>query len=161
MQRVTAEEDEEEEVGNEGIIENAIFALGMVCHTPQLRESSWGAEGASISDVASLWLRALPFRADETEARFASRQLCDAVEMGDALILGAEYENMPELLRVIAEVFQMQQEEGEGDGSSVHPETLQRMRSILQQLQSGAVNQELLQNAFSTLTAQQQAVLRG
>jgi hypothetical protein len=160
MTRVTAEEDEDEEVGNEGIIENAFFALGMMCHTPELRETSWG--GVSISEVASLWLRALPFRADEAEARFASKQLCDAVEMGDALILGSEYENMSELLRVIAEVFQMQQEEEQegGGGGSVHPETLQRLQGILRQLQSGAVAQDVLQGAFAGLSEAHQMVLQ-
>ena len=159
MPRVTCDEDEEDEVGNEGIIENALFALGMMCHTPILRESSWG--GVSIAEVASLWLGALPFRADETEARLASRQLCDAVERGDALILGSEYENLPELLRVMAAVFLQQQESGDGESGSVHPDTLQRMQSILQQLQSGAVAPETLQGAFSKLSPDHQAILEG
>ena len=163
MQRVTSDEDEEEGVDNEGIIENAFFALGMMCHTPVLRESSWG--GVATSEVASLWLRALPFRADDTEARFASRQLCDAVEMGDALILGSDYENLSELLRVMAEVFQIQQEEerdqGQGGAMSVHPETLQRLRGILSQLQSGAVSPDSLRGAFSVLSPGHQEVLQG
>ena len=182
MPRVSSEEDEEDEGGNEGVIENALFALGMVCHTSLLREAGeggyWGA-GVAVSEVAALWLGALPFRADEAEARVASRQLCDAVEQGDTLVVGPEQENLSEVLRVLAEVFQQHQqdeeerrqererrgqsaeENGVWGGGSVHPDTLQRMRALVQQMQTGGgVAPAVLQNAFAVLSADHQAVLQ-
>jgi len=41
---------------------------------------------------------------DESEAKLAHRQLCDAVERGDTAVLGEGLARLPEVMRVFSEV---------------------------------------------------------
>lgn len=59
----------------------------MACMNPALRQQgSWGDMG--VDEVGNLWMRSLPFRADENEAKIASSMLCDAVEGNDEVVVG-------------------------------------------------------------------------
>ena len=65
---------------------------------------SWG--GIDSTQVTSLWLQNLPLRADESEAKIAHAQLCDAIESGDMKIMGENnYQNLTHLLRIMSEIF--------------------------------------------------------
>jgi hypothetical protein len=169
------------EEDNEGTTENALYALGTLCATAYYRNAaaaaSWG--GVPPSQAASLWLRGLPLRADEQEAKQAHRQLCDAVESGDTAVTGDNYSNLPHLLRIFAEVLgaaataaaaatvqafgaaashQAMPEEN-ADGALAHPATVERMQGLLRQLSTGLAPEQM-QAAFVQLSSEQQQALR-
>ena len=61
--------------------------------------------GVDRAQLASLWLRKLPLREDEHEAKAACKQLCDGIEHSDEAICGAGFSNLAEILRIFGEVF--------------------------------------------------------
>eukprot|EP01032_Pedospumella_encystans_P019768 gene19768-22474_t len=86
------EEDEEDESGgdNEGTFENAVFALGTLGCDPRYRDAIAAMGAGSVEHLVSTWLQRLPLRTDETQAKAASKQLCDAIERNDAYVLGQD-----------------------------------------------------------------------
>ena len=153
----TASEDD-----NEGATENGIFALGTILSNPMYRNYPWG--GLVPEQVGSLWLKGLPLRADEKEAKLASYHLCDLVEKGDASVLGQQQCNLPELFRVFSEVVLSVTPnivQGIDNASSyplAHPETVQRIRALIKQLTSGR-DPASLRSMYGHLSSIQQNVL--
>lgn len=84
---------------NEFATDNAISALAkvMLCT----------ATPASPGDPAlwQAWLKALPVRSDEVEARFCHSVLVEQTEKGNSLITGSGGSNLPDILRVFGEVL--------------------------------------------------------
>eukprot|EP01035_Chromulina_nebulosa_P029761 gene29761-39475_t len=125
--------------------------------------------GVDRAQLASLWLRKLPLREDEHEAKAACKQLCDGIEHSDEAICGAGFSNLSEILRIFGEVFRSISAAVPTDHAShaescgfAHPETLRRMTSIVRQLVMGgsAVAAEAMQNLGPELkTALQQAAV--
>lgn len=159
-----------QEEDSEGAKENAIFSLGCIYNSPLLRGVSWG--GVDPAAVAALWMQSLPLRTDETEAKVANVQLCDAVERGDAAVIGEGLAHLPHLLRVIAEVLleatsahaQAAAQGGPAVTTLAHVNTAQRMQAIARQVFSGAqggpFSPEIVQRAVGTLSADQQRALQ-
>ena len=148
------------EEDNEGVTENGIFALGTILSSPAYRTYSWG--GVLPTQVASIWLRGLPLKADIQEAKLAHAQLCDLTERGDVSVLGENYSNLPELMRIFSEALLTADKEAvkKDDDviSLVHPITLQRMRSLVRQYTQG-MDQSQLNAACGHLSADQQKAL--
>ena len=151
------------EEDNEGTTENALYALGIVATHPHYRTLGLGDQ--AVAETAGVWLRGLPLRADETEAKYAHAQLCDCVERGDAAVMGGvAYSHLGEVLHVMAEVISSAARAGgEGEGETLaHPDTVARMRGILRAMGSGAmgVPGPTMQAAFAQVSAPNQAVLQ-
>lgn len=152
------------EEDNLGATENAIYALGTVYHNQKYKAVSWG--GVDALQVASLWLESLPLRADESEAKIAHSQLCDAIEKGDMTIVGDNYKNLSQLLRVIAEVFIDLSPSQNGTGpmlscSLAHSSTIQRMQTIVRQVVGqGGLSSDLLARSLQSLSVIQQQVIQ-
>ena len=137
---------------NEGIAENAIFTLGVVCSNPFYRSLAW--DSIDINQVASIWLQALPLKTDEQVCKLANQQLCDMLENGDPVAYGQGFSNLPQLLRILAENL------SSGNDSEIvlHPASIQRMQSITRQMTIN-ISQAQLEQAFSTLSQQQTQTL--
>jgi len=156
-----AADDEE----NEGITENAVFAIGTVCSHPYYRQQQiqmqmqmqLQAVGVDTNQLVSAWLQRLPLKTDELVCKLANQQLCDMLEAGDPVVYGQGCSNLPQLLRVLAENLS-----GPTEGEIVlHPSSIQRMQNIIRQISIGTfVSQSTLQAAFSTLSQQQCQVLQ-
>lgn len=135
-----------EDEANEGIRENALFAIGIACTNVAYRSVPWGA--IDVSSAAALWLQGLPLRADEAEAKVAHQQLCTALETGDAAIIGQNRTNLPQLLRIISEIM-IAAAAGTGAGTDAfaiaHSDTLLRMQGVLRQMKSTLPSEELSQ----------------
>jgi len=163
---VNAENSRDED--NEGTTENALYALGIIVTLPHYR--AVGIEVLMLKQISGAWLRGLPLRADEQEAMSAHLLLCDSLERGDAAIFGGEtFENISEILRVLAEILDFR---GAGDfyvdncdnkEKLAHPDTLDRMNLIVRGLASGifGIPTEITQAAFSRLKSKHQGVLKG
>ena len=139
-----------EDEDHEGIVENAIFALGSICSNPFYRSIPWGT--IDINQVTSMWLEALPLKTDEQVCKIANKQLCDLLENVDTIVYGQGYCNLPQLLRILAENL---------SNSDVvqHPSSVQRMQGIIRQMVL-KISQVQLQAAFSTLSQQQYQTLQ-
>ena len=151
---------------NIGITDNAVFGFGSICTRQEYRVPL----GDNLSPLISLWLSKLPLRADERQAKIAHSELCDAIERGDAHILGSNYSNISSVLRIIGDVLEHETKRlsGPADGDEgdemtlAHPETVGRMKNIVKMF-AGAVDpgqKQVVQAAFSSLAPELQAVLR-
>ena len=164
------EEDEEDESGgdNEGTFENAVFALGTLGCDPRYRDAIAAMGAGSVEHLVSTWLQRLPLRTDETQAKAASKQLCDAIERNDAYVLGQDGANLPEIVRILAEVLQnaasVAASATQVSESSVtvlaHSVTANRMRAIVQSMLASANSNVVLSAALSSLTPELQDVLK-
>ena len=110
--------------------------------------------------------------ADQIEAQTASRQLCDLLETGDAVVRGSNLCNVGEILRVMAECFQAETEKTANEQKAMqtcgilsddedaecfaHKDTLSRMKALIRTLGSSADTQ----GAFTTLPPEMVEVLR-
>jgi hypothetical protein len=175
--RIHEREDDDKEEDTQGVTENAIFALGSLCANPAYRGALAvlplsQACPLDTAGLVGLWLKNLPFKADEIEAKTASRQLCDLLESGDSVVSGTG-DNLQEVLRIMAEVFQAHTERtadeqramqtcGIAPSSSdeqacyAHPVTLARMRAIVRVMLSSAE----MQAALGALTPEMLQVLQ-
>jgi hypothetical protein len=158
-----------------GCLDNAIFALGSMC----VNNTYQTTLGSHISTVVSVYLSHLPLTADEHQAKSAHRELCAAVESGDACILGDALCNVPDILRVFADVLIHEEqrvhaqasntsgsapdEDEDGDETLciAHPVTLQRIRAIIKSLVASpdAVCSQICNRAFAALNSDQQSAL--
>ena len=146
---------------NVGVTENGLFALGTILHNPAYRTHSWGQVLPGV--VGSIWLKGMPLRADEQEAKMSNSQLCDLAEKGEEAVLGSNYCNLPELLRIFSEVLLATSPSLVKDNETVHtlahPETVQRMRTLSRQLLQSC-SADVIKHAYSNLTTAQQEALR-
>lgn len=142
------------EEDNEGNTENCLFALGAVCTNPVYRDSSinWSGAGITINEVASLWLKGLPLKAEEAEAKCAHHQLCNAIESSDGVIVGDSYANAYEILRIISDILLYSSDSPEL--AIAHCDTLERMRFIAKSVMTAVPPA-----AYSQLSVEMQQVL--
>lgn len=83
---------------NETVTDNAVSAmLKVMRHHPA---------AAPASKALPMWLRWLPLRGDEIEAKLVHDQLCDMVEGNELGVAGEDGVHAPEVLRTFAEVVQ-------------------------------------------------------
>lgn len=154
----TADDSEDEE--NEGITENAIFGLGFVLLTPIYRSH---IPQTNLMRILNLWLDCLPLTADHVEAKISLRQLCDLLENSEFahVILGSQYENIPNLIRIFAEIFLIFTESKERNLQSclVHQETFHRIKTIYLQFQQNEVISSYIKKGWEELTIEQQQIL--
>jgi hypothetical protein len=155
-----AERDEDDEEGdNEGITENAVFGLGFLLTTPLYRTH---LPSADLFQILNLWLESLPLTADPVEAKISLSQLCDLLEHAGeqqelcAVVMGLQYEHLPNLLRIFAVVFESEQTVNE-EGKP-HPHTSQRLKIIFEQWKHSEIS-GVMERALVELTSEQQQVL--
>ncbi len=88
----------------------------------------------------------------EPQSKIASRQLCDFIESKDSTVFGANYSNLPHLLRIFADVFlSVAPDSDRDDCEAANAQTVDRMRHIIRQIHQG-VSAELVQGSFSMLS---------
>jgi len=147
---------------NEGITENALFALGFILTSPYFRTTQWWVSSESArTDWVSLWLRNLPLRADNQEAKTSNRLICDALEGGDVVVMGDKNANIPQVFRIIAEVLGSaplceNSPLAAFDSSKnpiAHPTTHIRMEKLAEQL-FACMSEEVVKVVLEPLTAE-------
>jgi hypothetical protein len=156
-----------------GCLDNAVFALGSMC----VNSTYQAAFGAHIQTAVNAYLSHLPLTADERQAKTAHRELCTAIESGDVCILGESLSNIPEILRVFADVLihEDQRSKAQTNASAVpsdededdetlciaHFVTLQRIRAIVKSLVANQdpICSQVCNQAFSALDSEQQSAL--
>jgi len=147
---------------NEGTTENAIYSLGILSSLAQYR--ALGFDGQGLMQTTSTWLRGLPLRADEQEAKCTLSHLCDSIERGDGYTFGGEtFSNLAEILRILAEVL-LEGNSSDNDGFTfAHPSTLRRMALIVRAVASGTagIPAHVTQTAFGQLSVKHQGFLQG
>jgi hypothetical protein len=169
------EDEDEDEDDTQGIVENALFALGALCADTAYRGAMTALPQNAdcpmdINGFMAMWLKNLPFKADEIEAKTASRMFCDLMDANDAVLLGNR-DNLPEILRVMAEVFKTDSEKTAQEAKAMqtcgilssmdtvcyaHSATVERMRSLLKRLAASPDGQI----AFASISPELQAVLK-
>jgi hypothetical protein len=160
--------EDEDDDENDGTTENALFAIGIICNNPNMRQLI-NINSMNINDLSLFWLRSLPLKADEQEAKLASIQLCDMIENKDMYFNNnTNILNIlvPDILRIISEVF-ISYYENNSDGNGgvasyyAHLQTLERMKNILLYLQNGdVVSSNILNQAFAMLNENQRNCLQ-
>eukprot|EP01038_Epipyxis_sp_PR26KG_P010303 gene10303-13849_t len=156
---------------NEGTTENATFAIGIICSNPIFRAVIQSSNNnINLNELAGEWMKKLPLRADEQEAKAAHLALCDMVEKNDLFITD---NNLSDILRIFAEILSTASANESTSGQSIddekmnlaHPVTLQRMQSILKQLAANSsanpMKKDQLQNAFNCLSSDNQTLIQG
>jgi len=122
---------------NEGTTENALFALGCLIGSaaPTLKDPvAWA--GVDRSQVGETWLKGLPLMADESEAKSAHHQLCNAIDTMDATVLGEQMSRLSDVVRVLASVLVSTKTHGKDDTALATPATVQRMQLIASQIRT-------------------------
>jgi hypothetical protein len=150
---------------NEGTTENALFAIGSLLSNSALRAQGaidWGS--CQPVHLASLWLKNLPLSADVKEAKLAHRQLCSMIEGGDTAIIGENFSNLTEILRVFGKILASCETDsstmttGSPESDMAHPETIGRVQHLLKMFTS-SIPQPVLQDAYSKVGPNEQRTL--
>lgn len=161
-----APEDDEDDSGGdaEGTFENSVYALGTIASDLRYRDSVLAMGPGSVEHLVNTWLARLPLRTDEQQAKSASKQLCDCVERNDAYVLGKDGSNLPEILRILAEVLQSTIPPANGSESTetvlAHPFTVNRIRAIVQGMINTAGSNAAVSAALSALSPELQEVVK-
>ena len=149
------------EEDNEGVTQNGLFALGVILSNPVYRKCSWGQ--VTPAQVGAVWLKGLPLRADEKEGKLANSQLCSLAEIGDPAVMGQDNYNLPEILRIFSDVISTTSPDPVRETETIftlaHPETVQRMRSLIRQSTQG-FSPEYRKAVYSNLSMEQQRALQ-
>jgi hypothetical protein len=147
---------------NIGITENALFAIGSICTNPAYQHSiTWGQHHLPNKEEAvGVWLRGLPLKSDEVEAKVAASQFCDLAEQEMAIF--SKY--FPEVIRVVAEVMlsqsaNAQNKDDDASYSYAHPEVQHRMEAMLRGFAMNLPSEQV-SAAFANLSAEQQRVIQ-
>ncbi|XP_019267737.1 PREDICTED: importin-5-like isoform X2 [Nicotiana attenuata] len=82
---------------NEKAYDNVVFALSKICQ--------FHGESIDLAQVIPVWLNCLPIKADLDEAKDVHEQLCSMVERSDREVLGPNYEYLPKVVSIFAEVL--------------------------------------------------------
>ncbi|KAH6554762.1 hypothetical protein KP509_1Z308500 [Ceratopteris richardii] len=102
--------------------------------------------------VVPAWLSCLPIRNDLVEAKIVHDQLCSMVERSDPVVLGANNQNLPQIISIFAEVLIA--------GNDLASETtVDRVVNFLRRIQQ-LLPSSALASTWSSLHPQQQAVLQ-
>lgn len=155
-----------------GITDNALYALGVLLSSTEYRSQM---AGFPIDEMSSLWLKGLPLRSDEVQAKVSSDFLCQMIEQNDVsnvLGAGGSYSHLSEVLRVIADtLYACNEVEKNTNGhakvdadestsySLAFPATQLRMKVLVNGIIS-ALPQDLIMQACHSLNPQQQQILQ-
>ncbi|KAH7296218.1 hypothetical protein KP509_26G014000 [Ceratopteris richardii] len=124
--------------------DNAVSALGKICEFQR--------ESIDATQVVPAWLSCLPIRNDLVEAKIVHDQLCSMVERSDPVVLGANNQNLPQIISIFAEVLIA--------GNDLASETtVDRVVNFLRRIQQ-LLPSSALASTWSSLHPQQQAVLQ-
>ncbi|XP_071481332.1 importin-5-like [Diadema antillarum] len=129
------------EKDNLAATENAISAVTKIV---QHNQSSLNME-----EILPVWFNWLPVSEDREEAAYIYNFLCDLVQSNNAIILGANNSNLPNILAVIAEAFAR-------EALSESEEVFRRCSGIVREVQSNA---ELWSLCLPHLTEEHQEAL--
>lgn len=140
----------------EGTIENCLFTIGTICTNPVYRSITMPASCPTMAQLAQLWLGGLPLIADGIEAKTTQHDLCAALECNDQVILGANFSNLPVIIRVIADILVAHFVGDNQGGLTVHPATLPRLTAYVK----GVLSNPAVAPVVSSLTATQQEVFQ-
>ncbi|MCD7465045.1 hypothetical protein HAX54_000438 [Datura stramonium] len=105
---------------NESAYDNAVSAFGKIYQ--------FHRESIDFAQVIPIWLNCLPIKADLAEAKYVHDELCSMVERLDREVLGPNYQYLPKIVSVFAEVL------CSGDDLATE-ETMDRIINILRHLQ--------------------------
>ncbi|XP_009614417.1 uncharacterized protein [Nicotiana tomentosiformis] len=100
--------------------DNAVSALGKICQ--------FHGESIDSAQIIPAWLNCLPIKADLDDAKHVHELLCSMVERSDRELLGPNYEYLPKVISVFAEVLCSEKE-------LATEETANRMIDALRHLQ--------------------------
>lgn len=140
---------------NEGIFENIIFILGVICSLPYYRSIT--LSNINLSQVASYWLRALPLITDEITSKTNVSYLCDMIERNDTIIYDETSSNLGEILRIFAEIFISNANDNED--IEHHPDTILRMKNIIKNM-SQTISSDTLMQSMTNLSPEMQSVIQ-
>ncbi|XP_063224188.1 importin-5 [Bacillus rossius redtenbacheri] len=122
--------------------ENAISAITKILKYNNSR--------VNVAELLPHWLSWLPVWEDTDEAPHIYGYLCDLIEANHPLVLGANHENLPRILFIIAEAF------AQDAISPEHPQA-KRMVAVVRQIQGSG---EVFQMCVGQLTTEQQQALQ-
>ncbi|KAI7729183.1 hypothetical protein M8C21_025857, partial [Ambrosia artemisiifolia] len=132
------------EVDNVMAYDNAVSALGKVCH--------FHRDSIDSTQVIPAWLSCLPIKTDLIEAKAVHDLLCSMVERSATELLGPNNQYLPKLVSIFAEILCA--------GKDLASEqTINRIINLLRQLQQ-TLPPAALASTWSTLQPQQQLALQ-
>ncbi len=140
----------------EGMIENCLFTLGTICTNPFYRSITMPASCPNIAQLAQLWLNGLPLIADASEAKTTHHELCTALECNDQVIMGANFSNLPVIIRIIADILVAHFLDENQGGLALHPTTFQRLTTYVK----GLLSNPAIVPVIGSLTVTQQGVFQ-
>jgi hypothetical protein len=121
--------------------ENAISSVGRIC-------VAYG-NMVSLEQILPVWLHWLPVTQDEEEALMVYNNLCNFIDQAAVKILGPQYEHLPKVVSVFAEIL---------GTSLVDGNLTRRITTIIKGLQQ--LPPEVLQKTWSSLPPEAQAKLQ-
>ncbi|KAH3763021.1 ARM family protein [Pelomyxa schiedti] len=135
--------DSRANAGNIHATENAISALAKICRHQ--------TEYVNLGEVLPLWLSYLPITEDEEEAHECYGILCYFIESANVNLLGANYGNLPHIVKIFVRVL---------NTALVTPELSTRMCKVLHWVTQSssavgavhAVSPQLVQAAWDNLS---------
>ncbi|MCD7457320.1 hypothetical protein HAX54_034869 [Datura stramonium] len=122
----------------------AAFALGKICQ--------FHRESIDAAQVVPIWLNCLPMKVDWDESRSVHEQLCSMVERLDKDLIGSNYEYLPKIISVFAEVLCTEKD-------LATEETANHMINVLRHLQQ-TLPPAIMESAWSYLLPQQEMELK-
>ncbi|XP_019253057.1 PREDICTED: importin-5-like isoform X2 [Nicotiana attenuata] len=129
---------------NENAYDNAVSTLGKIYQ--------FHGESIDSAQVIPAWLNCLPIKADLVEAKLVHEQLCSMVERSDRELLGPNYQYLPKVVSVFAEVLCSEKE-------LATKETANRMINVLRHLQQ-TLPSSTMESTWSYLLPQQETELK-
>ena len=121
--------------------ENAISAVTKIC--------KYNNSNVDVNEILPHWLAWLPVWEDEEEAVHIYGYFCDLIEANNPIILGANNQNLPMLLKIMAETFVL-------EALALDEDVFKRMVNIIKQIQE---NGEMFMACVKELNEQQQRAL--
>jgi hypothetical protein len=122
--------------------ENAIAAIGKIC--------VFQSGAVDVSKLLPMWFSWLPVTADNIEAKVTYGQLCSFIESSNPYIIGTNFQNLPRILTIFAEIL---------DTDLVDEPLTHRIKVIISQIRNG-VSAETLQGAWGSLQPTHQQKLQ-
>ncbi|PHT40282.1 hypothetical protein CQW23_19136 [Capsicum baccatum] len=130
---------------NEEAYDKAVSALCKICLLHR--------ESIDSAQVIPIWLNCLPIKADLHEAKYVHDELCSMVERLDRDIIGHNYQYLPKIVSVFAEVVFSDEKDVSTE------ETANRMISVLRHLQQ-TLPPATMESAWSYLLPHQEVTLK-
>ncbi|KAM3327618.1 hypothetical protein P3S68_033667 [Capsicum galapagoense] len=130
---------------NEEAYDKAVSALCKICLLHR--------ESIDSAQVIPIWLNCLPIKADLHEAKYVHDELCSMVERLDRDIIGHNYQYLPKIVSVFAEVVFSDEKDVSTE------ETANRMISVLRHLQQ-TLPPATMESAWSYLLPHQEMTLK-